>query len=109
MCNWLYQQALDHPVLAEAVLLLGALTRTASLFSRREGARELNRSIRDLFALRGRMVQSLQKILGCPSGVQSESTIILITIVFCVEVSGPGLLYLSAVTAPNPVLNKTQI
>lgn len=91
VCAWILQQALENPVLAEAVLLLGALTRTAVLFSGRAGARELNRSVRDLFLLRSRIVNSLQHLLQSPSGLRDESTIVLITIVFCVEVSGNGV------------------
>lgn len=86
--DWIFQKAIEQPIVAEAILLLSALVRTALLSSRCGGIREINRSIRDLLVLRARIVQSLQLILTNSPAIDHETMAIVVSVVLCVEVSG---------------------
>lgn len=87
MTIWLFRQALSQPALAEVIMFLSAASRTTNLYTRGASPRDVNRCVKDMLQLRSRAIKSLQEILTRPSEIRSEFTVLLITNLFCIEVS----------------------
>ncbi|KAJ5587861.1 uncharacterized protein N7459_003626 [Penicillium hispanicum] len=85
MTPWFWQKALDHPTLIPIILSCGAFHRCASLKASGAAPHVVHRSRQDALRLRADAIKSIQKLLEDASTVYSESAVVAIARLLCLE------------------------